>query len=241
MTRPFQFSTQDRSALYHLNPAEAVAPAMRGQHDALSRPADADIAGSLYELLPRGPAWATPDLEAFDTKTRLAGYLRGLAGQITALYRRIFDLSQESTAVTLAESLEDWELEYGLPDPCFGENQTFEKRLRALILRIRGAGVITPLDYVELARSAGYTILIEEPHPFEAGVSGAGDVYWEIAGREEIEYFWIVRVPNVAVDYFFAGESEAGVTPLLELSLPDDLICLFRALSPAWTRVIFGV
>jgi uncharacterized protein YmfQ (DUF2313 family) len=224
------------SGVYQLAPSPLPWPDRPAQADALADPAPALMAEHLYGLLPTGSAWRSPDGAAFDANSRLGGLMRALAGDLVTLYRRIFQAGQESTAATLVDGMDDWEAEYGLPDPCFGENQSRSQRLRALLLKVRSTGTITRADFARLAASVGYTITIEEPLPFEFGRSWCGG---EEGTDGAADYHWIVRVPGRAHAYFEFGVSEFGIHPMLDIAFATDLECLFRALAPAWTRVVF--
>lgn len=224
------------SGVYQLRPS-IVWPPLPAQTDAEADPADADIAETLYALLPPGPAWRSPDSEAFGSNSLMGGVLRGLAGAFASLYRRLFQISRESTASTLVDSLEDWEADYALPDPCYGPDQTRQQRIRALLLKIRSAGTVTKADFIALAESVGFEITIEEPRPFTCGVSQCGGPD-EVSGVNQ--FYWIVRVPGIAAKPFEAGVSEAGIDPLLDIARAEDLECLFRLIAPAWTRPVFN-
>lgn len=236
----------------HLRP-EPQWPLLPDQADALADPALETVAETLYQLLPSGPAWRTPDNAAFDEQSRLGGFLRGLAGDMATLYRKAFGTALESTASTLDLSLEDWEVDYGLPDPCLGPEPARDTRLRFLLAKVRSQGTITPRDFIEVAAAIGYRIEIEEPMPWQCGQSELGSTD-EVAGggyelgeptlvepgaEHAVEYDWIVRVLDTPVVYFEAGMSQAGADALTEFARAEDLECLFRALAPAWTRPIF--
>lgn len=240
-------------AVEHLRPVNAWPP-LPDQSDALADPADEVVAQGLYGLLPAGPAWRTPDNTAFDENSRLGGFLRGLAGDMADLYRRLFGTGMESTASTLDQSLDDWEIEFGLPDPCLGPEPSRDMRLRFLLAKVRSTGTITPGDFIWLAAGLGYEVEIEEPVPFECGQSEIG-AWHEVAGggyelgeptlimqgaEHAVEFDWIVRIKNVAVIYFECGLSQCGADALTEFGRAEDLECLFRSLAPAWTRPIFS-
>lgn len=224
------------AGIYQLAPSPRPWPELPAAGDALSDPPAGTVTETLYGLLPAGAAWRTPAGRAFDADSRLGGLLKGLAGDIVTLYRRIWQVAQEATPSTLVDSLEDWEAEYGLPDPCFGDDQTRAMRIRALLLQFRSKGTITRSDFVQLAASVGYEITIEEPRPFEFGISWCGG---EEGTDGTAEYYWIVRIPGRAHKRFEFGVSETGIDPLLDISFATELECLFRALAPAWTRPVF--
>lgn len=230
--------TPGRTALgvYQLRPEQPAWPDFPAQGDVLDSPTVDDIAHSFYGLLPVGAAWRAPDGAAFEGGTMLGRFWRALAGDFVTLYRRLFRISQESTASTLVESLEDWEEEFGLPDPCFGDGQNRTQRLRALLLKVRSMGTITKADFIMLAASAGYSITIYEPRPFAFGFSETGG---DDSTGSAIGFFWFVRVGGVGVRNFEFGTSQTGIHSLLDIARLHDLECLFRAMAPAWTRVVF--
>lgn len=223
---------------YQLRPL-APWPPFLDLSDALSDPSAATIAETLYAALPQGAAWRSPDGAAFDANSRMGGLLRAFAAPLAALYRRLFGATLESTAVTLSESLADWENEFGLPDPCLDADGSVYERRIALLTKIRSTGVITPADFVALAASIGYDITIDEPEPFRCGESRCGEDGAEISGLVDVSFYWIVRIRGLAVSYFHVGEGQAGVTPLSRTYFPSDLICMIRRHAPAWTMPIF--
>lgn len=222
--------------IYQLRPSQPVWPDFPVQGDALADPSIDDLAEVFYGLLPSGAAWRSPDGAAFEAGTTLGQFWRALAGGFVTLYRRVFQVSQESTASTLVDSLEDWETEFGLPDPCFGELQSRAQRIRALLLKVRSKGTLTKADFVDLAATAGYEITITEPLPFAFGFSQTGG--GEGTGGA-IRYFWFVKVRGVGSRNFEFGTSQTGIHSLLDIARVNDLECLFRSIAPAWTRVVF--
>lgn len=238
MARAPLFPGEPPLALLALAPAGADLPPFPPQGDALSDPPVAELAGSMTALLPAGGAWRSPDNAAFDAAdgSLMGGLFDALSQEFAVLYRRLFGITQESTAATVDAGLEDWEEEYGLPDPCFGDGQTRQQRLRALQARVRSAGTITRRDFVDLAASIGYLVTIDEPLSFECGVSDCGG---EGGLGGPVDYAWIVRVSGIPVDHFECGVSECGLDALTDFGAATDLECLFRRMAPAWTRPIF--
>lgn len=225
-------------AFGHLDPLHAWPP-LTAQGDALASPSVDDLAPHLADLLPRGAAWRTPDGAAFDWTSRMGGMMRGFAGALALIYARLFALTGESTASTLSESLVDWEDEFGLPDPCLGLDPSREVRLRSLLAKVRSTGTITPADFIDLAAALGLSIAIREPLPWRAGASRCGAVGERVAGGEAVEFIWIVRPAQSEILPFRAGKARAGTTPLGEIIRNERLECLFNAVKPAWTKVIF--
>ncbi|RWO57313.1 MAG: DUF2313 domain-containing protein [Mesorhizobium sp.] len=233
-----RYPGEDELAFFHFAPDDPfIGPPPQG--DVLSDPSDETAEGFLTALLPKGAAWGTSDNQALDPLSVLARFWRVIGSAFADAYRALFGVTLESTAVTLVNSLDDWEIEYGLPDPCLGPDQTIDARMRSLLLKIRSGGTITPADFIKLAADAGYAISIEEPTPFRMGGSAMGGTQ-ALGGGYPSEYVWIVKVPGVSVDHFRMGVGRMGETPLGKLGLPDNLVCLFKALKPAWTIVIFA-
>ena len=224
--------------MYRLLPIAGSWPSRPVQGDTLSDPELDLVAETLFAALPKGAAWRSPDNAAFDRNSRLAAFWRSFAPVLAETYGRLFRLTQESTASTLDQSLEEWELEYGLPDPCFGETQTRTQRIRALLAKVRSTGIITKGDFVGLAASISYTIEITEPLVFVTGFSRLGEPH---GTGHAAHFFWRVHVTGRATKRFETGrgKSRTGIDSLLDISRATDLECLFRGLKPGWTRVIF--
>lgn len=233
---------EDRTALVHLRPTAWPEPPRPDVEDALSDPAPGDLAASLYVMLPQGAAWRTPDGAAFEEKSLLGGFLRSLTGALAATYRKLAGITLESTAVTLVDSLAEWEHDLGLPDPCLDEDMTTALRRRAAVAKVRHAATITPADFVALAATLGYTISIEEPKPFACGESECGGTDETVGGDQlgnAIQFHFIVKVNGVALEYFECGTSEIGLDRLLDFRTAEDLECVFRRVAPAWTMPVF--
>lgn len=229
---------ENPACLFHFAPGQ-IEIAVPPLNDALSDPDDETAGSFLAALLPTGAAWGTPDNQARDPQSVLAQFWTAVGSAFGDAYRTLFNVTLESSAVTLVQSLDDWELDYGLPDLCLGSDPTEDQRRRSLIMKIRSAGTITPADFVQLAADAGYSITIEEPMPFRMGASRMGGPD-ALSGKDPVEYVWIVHVPGVSVDPFRMGDARMGFTPLGNLGVPEDLKCLFNRVKPAWTTVIFA-
>ncbi|MBB3771510.1 uncharacterized protein YmfQ (DUF2313 family) [Angulomicrobium tetraedrale] len=214
-----------------------VPPPMPG--DALSDPSVEGLLSAGLACWPVGAAWGTPDGMAAGDDTGLARFTRAVLAPFVDLYARAWRLVVESTAGTMGDSLPEWEADHGLPDACTSVDQSTAGRRQAVQARVRGTGVITPLDFVRLAHDRGFEIAIEEPALFECGFSECGGEHTLGDAREEA--YWIVHVSNIAVDYFVVGESECGFDPLFATSGLDRLQCLFRGLYPGWTQPVYEI
>lgn len=207
--------------------------------DALSDPSVEDLLPAGLALWPRGAAWGTPDGQAAATDTVLAGFTRALLLPFADLYRRAYGLTQESRALTLADSLADWEADFGLPDECVAPGASGAARRRALLSRVRALATITPQDFVQLAAQEGFEIAIEEPSTFECGFSECGGAH-SAGGRLE-QVYWIVHVYSLAVDYFTCGISECAADRLFTVEDAERLQCLFRRLAPGWSQPVYVI
>jgi len=206
--------------------------------DAESDPGEDDLVTQIVSLLPQGAAWGSPDGEAHDQSSEMATFWRGLAKVLKPLYAHGFTTALESTVSTISNSLEDWEQEFGLPDPCFGSDQSFETRLRAVVWKDLSPATITPGDYLCLASRLGYDIRIEEPEVFEAGLSECGLDHETATTNLEVE--WVIHLVTGPTEYFHAGTSEASDTRLLDYPENTELDCVFRPLRPAWSLLHFN-
>lgn len=218
------------------DPGETMPPS---PGDALSDPSVEDLLPGGLALWPRGAAWGSPDGMAPPTISNLAGLTRVLLGPFTALYARLWRLTLESRALTLVDSLADWEADYGLPNKCSVASATTASRRQALLTRVRSNATITPQDFIRLAHEEGFDIAIEEPAVFECGFSECGGDH--TVGDRRQEVYWIVHVYGLAVDYFIIGESELGFDRLFQIADVDRLQCLFSELFPGWTQPVYEV
>lgn len=229
------FPGEDPGAVLNLRPLAGVLPQAPEVVDALADPAPDLMSRTLFAMLPKGSAWRSPDKASFDEKGLLASFLRSFAGTLSETYRRLFRTAMESTAWSIEDGLADWEVEYGLPDPCLDDDLSHAARWRSLILKVRSEAPITPADFIRLAADAGFVVTIEEPSAFECGQSECG-------GEDQlgdVEFYWIVRPAEATAFYFECGTSQCGVDALSDFSPNTALECLFRRDAPAWTMPLF--
>jgi len=132
---------------------------------------------ALSSLLPKGYAWPRhPDA----VWMRL---LEGLAGSHQQLYDNTWTTAQQWLPQRTTTRLAEWEVAAGLPDPCFGFNQTASQRQGALMRRLRGVqGVYAdsspaaPGALVAALATVGYTASVAYNKPFRVGQSVGGRV-----------------------------------------------------------------
>lgn len=126
----------------------------------------------------------------------------------------------------------DWERVLGLD----GTGKSYAQRVAAALAQINATGGLSIPYFINLAAAAGYTISIDEPQPFRAGINRAGDVL----APEDIIYTWRVNVAgnSQTVWRFRAGGSTAGE----RLSTFSDAVVehIIQDLKPAHTWVGFA-
>lgn len=134
-----------------------------------------------------------------------------------------------------AESLlPDWERVCGLTPPA---DAPYQQRLQAVQAKLAETGGLSIPYFTRLAAGLGYRITIDEPEPFRAGISRAGDVLW----TPDILWVWRVRVrgaDGVRIYPFRAGVSVASERLT---AFSDPVIeAVLRDLKPAHTFVYFA-
>lgn len=212
---------------------DAVAQPVDPPWDVLADPTVDDLHQASMSFWPVGAAWGTPDGAAPSLDTVLARLMATLLAVFVTLYRRAFLLARESSPALLDQTLEDWERDYGLPEPCVTTAQSRAERIAHLAAKVNATPVVTPGDFVALAARYGFTVTIEEPALFECGFSECGGEHTVGDWRQEI--YWIVHVDDGAVYYFTCGESEVGGDPLFSFGEAQQLLCIFKRVAPAWT------
>ena len=129
------------------------------------------------------------------------------------------------------ETLADYERVYGLAP---GQGDPLQLRRNRVIQKMREMGRLDPAYFVGLAAGLGFTIVIEELHPFMTGWGYAG----EELGDDDSDWCWRVWYSDTDNGYYFrAGESEAG--ECLSYGYLVVLQDLFNDLKPADTYVEF--
>jgi uncharacterized protein YmfQ (DUF2313 family) len=215
----------------------ALLPLPRDRH--IRRSGD-DYAIQFLGLLPQGQAWpkeAGSTLErATNGLSQYWGFVDGRAADL---------LEQESDPRYTVELLRDWEVAWGLPDPCFQEPLTLGERRNMLLLRMTLLGAQSRQWFTDVSAWLGYHIRIGEYAPWVCGISRCGTTLddigkprWEIA-HPEIRFYWKVYVDRAKLTWFRCGAGECGVDPHLVIGLATDLECLLNRWQPAHTRIIY--
>jgi uncharacterized protein YmfQ (DUF2313 family) len=204
-----------------------------------------DYATQFLTLLPQGQAWPR------EPGSTLVGACNGLADYWGFVDGRAADLLEiESDPRATLELLRDWEIAFGLPDPCLIDPPTsLVERRNALILQMTLLGGQSRAFFYGVADKLGYQISIQEFAPYMTGVSLCGDTrgydpiapnyyHWEL-GPPENRFYWTVHVNGRHFTYFRCNSSQCGIDRLLKIGLYDDLECMFNRWKPAHTKIVF--
>lgn len=130
----------------------------------------AEWSRALRQLLPPGRAMQTLLGAKTEDVTLAAG------AEFARFDERIDALLRESDPRTTEEMLDEWEAEYGLPDPCVTLPATTAERIGALLARRnRQRGVISAARFIDIAAQAGGSIYLRPIRPILAGTGVVGD------------------------------------------------------------------
>lgn len=183
-----------------------------------------DYRGMLQSLLPPGAIW-----QAAPGSLQL-GVLSAWAEEFTRIDGRAADLVAESRPETTATLLEEWESEFGLPEPCDTRTElSTEARVARLVAKFYYRAITGPQKWHALAAGYGATVALSVGYPSYAGVLRAGRALTGRQGR----HIWRVRIltPGVVVTRFVTGRSRAG--HLLGAWPRSPLECALRQRNPA--------
>jgi uncharacterized protein YmfQ (DUF2313 family) len=124
------------------------------------------------------------------------------------------------------ELLTEWERVYGLP---VAPDDPLQVRQNRVLQKMREMGRLDRAYFISLAAAYGYTVTIDELHPFMSGWGYAG----EELGDDDSDWCWRVWITASTGYYFRAGESTAG--ECLSYSYDAMLLDLLTELKPAHT------
>lgn len=198
----------------------------------------AEYDANIKALLPPGPAWPRDD-----TGSVMAMLIECWAVEFSRVDSQAMALINEADPRFCSETFEDWITQWGIPDSCLeawgslladGLTETILRQ--ALLQKITTIGSQSLQFFVDLAKTYGYSITIDELFnqtvlstvltPFASGVGWASQ--------------WRVHV------YKNAGATVSRHTAIgtAEEALAwwgDSVIeCVIRHYAPAHTNVIFG-
>jgi uncharacterized protein YmfQ (DUF2313 family) len=184
---------------------------------------------SLSALLPRGYAWPRhPD-------SVLMRVMDGLSASHRELYEFTLSTVQQWLPQTTGTRLAEWESATGLPDLCFGFNQSLESRRSMLMERLRGVqGEYedscpgSPAAIASSIEAMGHSAAVVYNKPMRVGRSRVGGRLGALDGRLHVT----VTLGTAALP-FRVGRSRVG-SPLVDLSDQGNLIsCFLKRIVPA--------
>ena len=188
----------------------------------------ADFKQQLQNLLPPGPAWELEQSVIAD------GLLAAWAEEYARIQSDIERLVDEADPRTTLELLTDYERVFGLPTPCMaGVDQTLQQRRNTLVAQMVSLGGQSRAYFIALAAAAGYTITITEFRPQTV----MSPVNVPIYGLEWA-FIWQVNGSNAISPIYL--NVKGGVNEPLAVWQSNLLACLFSALKPAHTQIIFN-
>lgn len=152
-----------------------------------------DFQQAALNLLPPGPAWSR-DLDSI--QARFFGAIGDMFARVHRDWTVLVD--QELFPPTTAALLPEWEKDYGLPDPCTPQPQTFEQRIAALMAKITDQGSLSRQKYIDLAAALGFVITITEFLP-SFGVGTCTGPCTEPILAASWRYAWQVNAPATTV------------------------------------------
>jgi uncharacterized protein YmfQ (DUF2313 family) len=182
---------------------------------------------ALQYLLPQGFAWPRHD------SSTLMRVLRGLAASFDDLHRYIDTCIEQWQPLTTANRLAEWEEATGLPDACFGADQTEALRRQLLLARLSGpqlpyddSSPAAPEAIASICASIGYQVSVVYNTPFRVGLNRVGD---RLGALDGVLY---VRV-TVGVEPFRVGANRVGDRLVQTAQDLAPLVCYLRRIVPA--------
>lgn len=188
-----------------------------------------DYQSALQALYPRGRVW---QFGPAGPQTNLAKALAKSFQRVDASARGLLAGSFPATALAL---LPEWELSLGLPDNCsIGETFTIERRRQAVVSRLVGKGSLSKQFYINVAKTLGYDITIDEFRQARAGFSVCG----EAINGDDWPFVWRVNAKQTTYVQAKCGVTYCG-EPLATWG-NKTLECTLNQLSPPFTVLIFS-
>jgi uncharacterized protein YmfQ (DUF2313 family) len=174
-----------------------------------------------------------PPVSYAPTAPKMQITLRAEGAALDAAQRSADRVRASVTPFGAVELLPDWERVLGLT-----AQGGYQERLNAVLAKLAEVGGLSIPYFLRLAERLGYTITIDEPQPFRAGTSRAGDSLY----ISDVIWCWRVVVTGTAaglrIFQFRAGSSTAGERLL---AFGDPVIeAVFEDLKPAHTFVYFA-
>lgn len=187
-----------------------------------------DYKNLVFSLLPRGRAW--------NREAQVLGQLvEGASKEFQQADQRALQLLFESDPRTTNELLDAWEKLLGLPDQCTPTgNLTLVERRNLVLQKLVSRGSQTKQFFVDLAKSLGYEITVNDVLEYQEFVAG-GFTGGSLSNGPWIHTFGLLLPENVTRP-FVAG-SRAGER--LATFGDDAIECLVNEQKPAHSIALF--
>lgn len=178
-------------------------------------------------LLPTGYAWPR------DPDSVLMRVLRGMAASFAALHDFSAKTLQQWQPHLTGQRLAEWEDATGLPNVCFGTEQSADKRRAVLLAKLRGpqgaytdSSPASPGGIEAICATLGYEASVSYNTPFRVGRNRCGERLGALDGKLYVR----VTTQNTLLR---VGSGRAGQR-LIERTLTNaELECYLRAVVPA--------
>jgi len=188
-----------------------------------------DYANALASLLPVGLAWT------HDVKSTQYATLRSLGHSLARSDTDSQTLLRGSFPSTASIMLSEWESALGLPDDCaIGEVGNIIHRQRAVVSRLISTGGLSRNYYIDIAKSLGYEIMIDNFRPAMCAMSVCG----EPINGEEWSFTWRITTFGSSLKYSYAGTARCGDAIA---SWGDKAFeCAINKIAPSHINIIFS-
>ena len=178
----------------------------------------------LQALLPRGRAWPR------HAGARLTALLTALAEALAAADLKGVQLIRDINPATTSDLASDWERIMGLPDECSEAASGLASRRAAIIEKLVARVDLNPQTFIDLARTFGITISIDEHDRSRADLIAGLDT----AGGRWRHVWWI----TISADSSrFKSVLDDVNTPLLDFEVSPEFACRLKQLTPAHTHL----
>lgn len=187
-----------------------------------------------------------PTGEAFKAKGIVGTVMYKLLLALAYIYWRLDiranDLINEMFPQTVTESLDEWELEYGLPDDCYSDIAlTAAERQKILLAKYASIGGQNPQYYIDIANDLGFTVTITEFNGARFTIDTYGGLTGTPFGETTHPYVWYVNVSGIETIYGRFTLDRFSGTQYSKLGIDTSILeCVINELKPAHTQVIFN-
>ncbi|MES1977564.1 MAG: putative phage tail protein [Pseudomonadota bacterium] len=182
---------------------------------------------SLAKLLPTGFAWPR------DPASTLMRVIRGVAASFNQLHEDTHEIVRQWQPHHTVNRLTEWEEATGLPDPCFGTEQSLALRRKLLLARLRpvelyypNSSPAAPYSIETICAWLGYVATVRYNTPFRVGVNRVGDRLGALNGR-----LWITV--TLQTQPFRVGVNRVGDRLRIGTLNGGELACYLQRIVPA--------